>query len=57
MRAEPPDPLTTQMWQRLSDAKTSTMPPAEVIEALTLSLRRDVASPFASGEARQTHRV
>src|ERR1051326_5507300 len=43
MRAEPPDQLTTQVWQMLADACVSSLSTSEVIEELTLSLRYDLA--------------
>lgn len=39
---EPPDRLTERVMQMVSAARTSPMTPAEVIEQLTASLRRNV---------------
>lgn len=38
-----PDRLTERVWQMLTVARASPMTPAEVIEQLTASLRRNVA--------------
>lgn len=43
MRAEPPDPITEKVWQMLADARAAPMRREDVIEQLTLCLRRDVA--------------
>jgi hypothetical protein len=42
MRAEPPDHLTERVWQVLADARSSSMSRTEVMERLTLSLRRNL---------------